>query len=308
MPKQVITESFIENAKLVHGDKYDYTNTIYLGSHEKVTIICPIHGEFSQLATNHLRGKGCPYCAKRAKHTTSEFIAEAIKVHGKKYDYSKVEYKGYDEPVDIICPTHGLFKQSWNNHIRSGQECPMCAHRSRPYTTEEFVARAKEIHGDKYGYDNVEYETERKEIDILCKKHGLFKQKPVDHLRGCGCSKCNESKLEIRIGELLREIGIEYIPQKTFSWLGLQSLDFYLPQLNIAIECQGEQHYKEMFFNRHYANGLQHTKELDIIKQQKCNDHGITILYYSKEKYADEIFTDVKELELELIRLKEHIC
>lgn len=127
------TEEFIQKAKKVHGDKYDYSKVEYKGSHKVVTIICPIHGEFEQVAKEHLK-YGCKYCAKEdsiqrfidKKLTTEEFIHRAQKVHGNHYDYSKVEYNGYDNEVCIICPIHGEFWQTPHTHLDE-HICPFCA-------------------------------------------------------------------------------------------------------------------------------------------------------------------------------------
>lgn len=104
------TEDFISKAIGVHGNKYDYSKVEYVNTLTKVTIICPIHGEFEQKPVNHLRGRGCPYCGGSAKHTTEQFIESARKIHGNKYDYSQVEYVTNRTPVKIICPIHGVFE------------------------------------------------------------------------------------------------------------------------------------------------------------------------------------------------------
>lgn len=86
---------YIHNAKLVHGCKYDYSNTKYINSNIKVKIICPAHGEFEQSTAHHLNGAGCRFCVYTAiTLSNDEFIELATKVHNNKYDYSKVDYKG----------------------------------------------------------------------------------------------------------------------------------------------------------------------------------------------------------------------
>ena len=124
------TESFIEAAKKVHGDRYDYSKAEYVNAHTKVCIICPEHGEFWQTPTNHMKGRGCPKC-KAAKisdmrlSSREDFIKKAIKVHGYKYDYSKVNYINSSTKVCIICPEHGEFWQTPNQHLR-GNGCRLC--------------------------------------------------------------------------------------------------------------------------------------------------------------------------------------
>ncbi|MCK9416597.1 hypothetical protein M0Q97_08080 [Candidatus Dojkabacteria bacterium] len=115
---------FIEEANKVHKRKYDYSKTNYMFAKEKVTITCPIHGDFEQRACNHLNGSGCPKCSNLK--TLSEFIEKANKVHKGKYDYSKTLYNHSEEKVIIICPIHGEFLQQANSHL-NGYGCPECA-------------------------------------------------------------------------------------------------------------------------------------------------------------------------------------
>ena len=112
--RKLTTYEFIEKAKKVHGDKYDYSKVEYVNSRTKICIICPQHGEFWQTPNAHLMKEGCPKCkgenvSKVNRRTTNEFIEKAKKVHGDKYDYSKVDYKNNSTKVCIICPIHGEF-------------------------------------------------------------------------------------------------------------------------------------------------------------------------------------------------------
>ena len=112
------TINFIEKAKAVHGDKYDYSKVEYVKAKEKVCIICQEHGEFWQTPNNHLRGEGCPFCYGSKKLTTEEFISKAKQIHGNKYDYSNVNYVNKYTKVCIICPEHGEFWQKPSNHLK----------------------------------------------------------------------------------------------------------------------------------------------------------------------------------------------
>lgn len=122
------------------------------------------------------------------KLTTEEFIKKAREVHGDKYDYSKVEYVKSKAKVTIICPEHGEFLQTPQKHLY-GQGCPKCGHKSE-LTTEEFIKKAREVHGDKYDYSNVEYVDAKTNVCIICKQHGVFWQRPSHHTAGRGCKKC----------------------------------------------------------------------------------------------------------------------
>lgn len=127
-------DRFIEEARQVHGDRYDYSHVEYVNARTKTTIICTDHGPFNQLPDAHLRGHRCPKCgdesmaALRTK-TIEEFVEKANEVHGDRYDYSRVEYKNGHELVEIVCPEHGSFWQSPNNHTKgdTAAGCPGCA-------------------------------------------------------------------------------------------------------------------------------------------------------------------------------------
>ena len=131
------TETFIEKAKIVHNNKYDYSKSeiIHENSTNKlkskyITIICPTHGEFQQQYYRHLLGYGCPSCANIGRYqknasTTEEFINKSIKLHGNKYDYSLVNYINRNTPVTIICPIHGKFEQAPMHHL-AGKGCYKC--------------------------------------------------------------------------------------------------------------------------------------------------------------------------------------
>lgn len=145
MGQKLTTTEFIEKSKQLHGDKYDYSKTVYLNSRSKVIIICPAHGAFEQRASSHLLGNGCPECArvwtedhkshlqvssrKSRGMTIDEWIARAKAIHGDKYDYSQTVYVNQRTNVKIICPAHGLFEQKADSHI-CGYGCKLCGYKS----------------------------------------------------------------------------------------------------------------------------------------------------------------------------------
>jgi hypothetical protein len=192
MAKKLTQEELLERAKLAHGDKYDYSKVNYLNARNKVTIICKEHGEFQQSLNIHAKGTGCKKCATLLR-TTEEFIEKAISIHGDKYLYDKVDYTGKDEKVEIFCKKHGYFKQTANAHLR-GANCAICARintiAKRTKTTEQFIKEVKEVHGDRYSYDEVEYVGSHIKIKIKCEKHGVFEQTPSNHLQGTNCPNC----------------------------------------------------------------------------------------------------------------------
>lgn len=190
--KQSIIENFIKRSTLIHGGVYDYSKVEYVNISEKITIICSIHGEFQQIANNHLAGHGCIKCGGCAKLSTAEFISKAKIRHGDKYDYSMVDYINAIVKVTIICKLHGEFLQIPYNHL-AGKGCAKCGG-SKKLNNDEFIRRALMQHGNKYDYSKSTYVNCNTKITIICYVHGEFKQKPVDHLRGNGCLLCGGSK------------------------------------------------------------------------------------------------------------------
>ena len=288
---------FIKKAKDLHKDKYDYSKVDYVNDRTKVCIICPEdgHGEFWQTPNAHTNGAGCPKCSSNYAPTTEEWIASARKVHGDKYDYSKVKYVNSVTKVCIICPEHGTFLQGPSQHL-SGKGCSKCSNNYSP-TKEEWITYAREVHGNKYDYSKVEYVNALTKVCIICPEHGEFWQGPHSHTKGQGCPKCNLSHLERCVMNYLDEKKITYDYQTRFKWLGRQSLDFYLPDYNVGIECQGEQHFfpVERFGG---DKGLNKCKKRDKLKFKKCQKNGIKVLYYSNLgiEYPYDVFEDLDSL------------
>ena len=291
------TEEFIEKANKVHNNFYSYGKTDLNNRDDKgrVIVTCPIHGDFLVNVSSHLKGTKCKKCAKKisaAKKTLSidEFIKKAKQVHGDRYDYSKTEYKTSKEKVCIICPEHGEFWQTPLNHL-NGAGCKKCSYINKGNklrsSNEEFIKKAKQVHGDKYDYSKVKYKGSFEKVCIICPEHGEFWQRPVDHLNGRGCQRCRESKLEKIVCDALIKNSINFERQKKFNWLGRQSLDFYLPDYNIAIECQGEQHYKkrDKIFFENYSKIINR----DIKKYNKCINNDVNVIYFAGVDKIDNI-------------------
>jgi len=189
--KKKTTEDFVNEARKIHGDRYDYSKAEYVNTRTKICIICPIHGEFWQKPLLHINQKcGCPECNGTKRRTTEDFISEAKKIHGDRYDYSKVIYKNVNEKVCIVCLEHGEFWQTPYEHL-NGHGCPKCSGRAK-LTIEEFIDKAKEIHGDKYDYSMVDYINNSTKVCIICPQHGEFWQTPREHLKGHGCFECGK--------------------------------------------------------------------------------------------------------------------
>jgi Zn finger protein HypA/HybF involved in hydrogenase expression len=130
------------------------------------------------------------------KFSTEEFVARAKAVHGDRYDYSKSRYISYHEPIAFLCAEHGLVTQKPSNHLR-GIGCIECAHSSKrkktQLSTDEFISRAKAVHGDRYDYSQTKYVVKRTELTIVCREHGTYTQLPSNHLAGRGCPACHRA-------------------------------------------------------------------------------------------------------------------
>ncbi len=176
-------EQFLHEIKLIHGGLYDYSKVEYTGALNKIRIICPKHGEFLQTPDSHRRGSGCPKCVGKNK-TTDEFVKQAREVHGDLYDYSKTEYKDTHKKVLIIDPDFGEFWQTPGSHLQ-GAGSPIRKGGVR-ITTNEFIKRAKAVHGDLYDYSKVEYKNAFDKVLIVDPEYGEFWQEASSHLQGSG--------------------------------------------------------------------------------------------------------------------------
>lgn len=148
--KTKTTEKFIKEAKLIFGDKYDYSDTVYYKDDKEVEAICHKkdingieHGKFSIIASNHLQGHGCPICGREKtiesrKKDFNEFVNTARKIHGNKYEYIEDDYINASNDVTIVCPIHGKFKQKGTNHTCLHQGCPKCSNQ-QSLAEEEIV-------------------------------------------------------------------------------------------------------------------------------------------------------------------------
>ena len=324
------TERFIKEAQEIHKDEngeplYDYSITNYINKHTDIEYICKKYGVINQNPSVHLKGSGCRFCAferiaDNNRKTTEQFIKEAEEAcTNKKYTFEKVNYIDRETPIIVTCHEkdengneHGDFKIQPRS-LLEGYGCHICgAIKQKTYMRkpiEQFINEAIDKHGDKYDYSKVQYINKDTEIVIIChekdkngNEHGEFKVKPVHHLHGAGCPKCNESSLERDIRLFLEENKINYIYEadyKIFNWLSKMSLDFYLPDYNVAIECQGIQHFKYNDF----LDSDDTVKIRDEIKRKLCEENEIKLLYYSNLNidYPYQVFENKEQLLNEII-------
>lgn len=298
-------EQFVIDARRVHGNVYDYSESVYVNNKTPLKIICNIHGAFSQTPNTHLRGCGCRKCAddrtvERCRMTLEEFLSRSKAIHGDKYDYSLVTadtlVNSHTE-IEIICPKHGVFKQSPNEHL-SGRGCYWCGKesmaRNQALTRDEVVDRCNKQFNYKYDYSLfTEYHSKKDIIMVICPKHGAWPVSVSNHLyRKSGCPHCKRSLGEERVVAFLEAHGIEHREQyrvpnvSLFCDNTLLMADFFLPKFNVIIEYNGIQHYEQspMFDTRTLAQ----QQSRDEAMRMYCVDNKIKLIEIPYTKF-DEI-------------------
>jgi len=216
------------------------------------------------------------------------FIQKSISNYGNVYDYSLIPEKvdlNDGSIIEINCERHGIFQLRPDKHLYDNRECPYCT--GYKISTNEFIRRSIEIHGDKYDYSKVKVINTTTKVKLICTVHdSVFLCTPSNHLRGRGCPICKESKGEIEISSYLKDNGIEYKREVDFDNLkgtGGRKLrfDFKIIDSPILIEFDGEQHYK-------YKKGFHKTKEdflkqvrHDKMKNEYCTDNNLELIRIS---------------------------
>ena len=220
----------------------------------------------------------------------NEWLSKATNKFGDKYIYddkTKESFKDSHSKVMIFCKKHGYFSIEARRHINEGYGCNKCAIEYRAknnmLSLDEFIKKAKLIHGDKYEY--IDYLGTKTPSPIICKKHGIFYQNPNDHLSGKGCPLCNESHLEKELKSQLDNLNIKYEYRKHFDWLGKQEIDFFIPKINLGIECQGKQHFRLGGWGNKYD--FEKQIFLDEQKNSLMHKNGIQLVYFIDKKVPE---------------------
>lgn len=290
MSKRKTTEQFIKDAQKVHGDKYDYSDTVYEKSDKILYIWCKKHDwEFSQRAGDHLQGKGCKVCgnegrAKRRIIPIEQFIKRSKEKHGSKYDYSKVVFSGVDNKVEIICSIHGHFSQRPAKHMK-GEGCMECGIKiranKRRNSLNKILNTFKEAHGDKYDYSKVDYERVDKHVLILCKEHDYeFTQSPYHHSLGeTGCKLCQAaSKRKMYI-----KTQADFIKDSKEihgSLYDYSRADYKGAKVDVEIGCSNKSHGYFLQKPDHHING----KHGCPICAEEIRSLGFTVEQINKDK------------------------
>lgn len=231
--------------------------------------------------------------------TLDEFLDKAKKRHGEKFDYSLVlSFKNNKERVKVICKTCGrTFETTIHNHLL-GFGCPYCAKRLK--TTEDIVREIIGVHGEELDCSQVVYQGAHKKVRVICNRCGLtFLATPHHLIKNHGCPNCKLSRGEKTIRKWLTKNDIRFESQKRFEDCKDEKplpFDFYLPDFNLCVEYQGEQHYKPRFFvnRKGIMDGIRTFEKLcrhDEMKRKYCKKNNIRLLEIT---YRDNIEEKLK--------------
>lgn len=236
------------------------------------------------------------------------FIKKLQNKYGDKFDVTYIDkYINSQTKIMLYCNEkdengvpHGLFSVRPDSILVRGK-CPKCCNR-HIRNSQELLIELNKKHNKRYEYFDLNNKKMMDRIKVFCNScKNYFYPKLNDHIHGSGCPYCNRSRAEVKIEDFLIKNKINIIPQYKIKWLKRQSLDFYLPDYNIAIECQGIQHFEIV---EAFGGETEHLKviERDKIKKRLCKENGVNLIYFLNEyfvKYLEEddiYFTDEKSL------------
>jgi len=274
-------------------DRYDYSLIDYKHMHKKVKVVCKKHGEFEQTPINLLNGFLCKECKKEERNNKRKIIVlkKCSDIHQNKYNYFNVVYKTMNDYIDIVCPVHGIFEQTLNNHLYGKKGCPKCS-KTYKLTQKQFIERSRKIHNNFYDYSQTIFTVVKQKVIIICPIHGEFKITPNNHLNGIGCPYCSESHGEKKIANFLIENNIKFIRQYKFDNckdVRKFPFDFFLPDNDICIEYDGRHHFEpiDKWGGEKYFEKI---KKHDLIKKLFCNKNNIKLIRISYLQNIEEEF------------------
>lgn len=285
-------DKFIELSKLKHGDLFDYELTVYKNKRTKVQLKCKNGHTFWQTPESHLHVKGCPRCAGVERNSQEDFLRKAKEVHGDEYDLSQTIYTSSSKKIQIICKKHGLFSMRSVNFLM-GQKCRRCNSNIFVQTQEEFLAKAKEVHLDRFDLSQIKFTRPSDNITPICKKHGIFSIQGCKFLSGRGCKKCKISEGERLIENFLKQHNVQFIFQKKFHGCKRKRelpFDFYLPEYQACIEYDGIGHYSPHVYGQ---KSFDSTAKSDQIKNNYCLNNGIALVRINTFKLIPIVLTEL---------------
>jgi very-short-patch-repair endonuclease len=268
----IITEKFIEMSKKVHGDKFDYSEAVYVNAKTKVKLTCKNGHKIEVTYRSHVKQQSnCVYCVRdksgieQKTKARDTFVEKSRVIHGNKYNYDKVNYVDSHTKIIIICNEGHEFEQQPTRHL-SGQGCKYCNEKaiknSEPitnvvvpritnkWTTEKFIEKAKEIHGDKFDYSMVNFISYKKKVVIKCLKEHIFEQAPDGHLRGNDCKQCQDLKNFFR--KITNEEFIEKSKQIFINMFDYSKCYYIGSNIKVTLICKEKNHEFEVEPRHHY--------------------------------------------------------
>jgi hypothetical protein len=307
MARNLTQREFEEKIQKVHGELYDFSEVIYTRNREKIMVKCHIHGPFTLTASHFMAGSGCPSCMyDRKRNTLEKFIKKAKIIHGGKYKYDNVNYLNNRTEVEIFCKTHGKFNQTPDGHINGKHGCPKCYTKNSKKFQSQFLAECQLVHGNKYDYSRTNYVNDRIKIEIMCKKHGSFFQRPNSHVfSGQGCPKC-ANRISVSEIKFLDLIGIpeenrQYIIPKT-----RYEVDGFDVSTNTIYEFLGDywhgnptKYLKTKTISKKSKTTFGELYKNTINRFNHINSMGYKIKYLWESDWSDEI--TMRELKEKII-------
>lgn len=295
------SSQFIDKARSVHGDTYDYSQVLYVNNRVPVKIICCKHGVFNQSPSNHLAGKGCPKCSNNVELTTEEFIRKAISIHGDKYDYSKVDYHNNRQPVTIICKEHGSFLQTPCSHL-AGCGCYECGIITRLKHRDEAKIHAKAVNTfqKKYGVSNP-----MSDESIRNKYKNIVKSVDVNNKRIATKRKNNSfntSLSEYRLGLILKGLfGEDDVIDNYVSEVYPFKCDYYIKSRDLYIELNAHWSHGSHWYTKDdeamikswqsksdfYRNAAETFSIRDVAKRNIARQNSLNYVVFWKNDLSD---------------------
>lgn len=326
---------------LRHGHRYDYSKVQITNNRTKVEIICQKHGPFSQAPDHHIRGRGCPSCARESRVwskplTSEEFFTQATEIHKGFYDYSSSVFTSASSKVNILCAIHGEFSTLARKHLREKRGCPSCGKVKTRYAQsvmyQDFFDRAVERHGLAYSYAETSLKFLSDDIDVVCPTHGPFTIIASDHIHGRGCPKCRPqgSSPENELADYIHSLGFDIV-RNTRKVIPPLELDVVLPNERIAFEFNGifwhseqagkafQYHQNKTMLAKRSGYRLFHVYESDwdinrssveekilrILTKKDCPDLSST---YPIEEYGGDYHLILRGVPIAGFRVKEGIA
>ena len=293
--KELTLDTFKNRMHELYGDKYTFVWSDFNNKQSMIRFICKEHGEQRRSVTGLSDGKGCAYC--NGKFYPPDWIKNARAVHGEKCEYDEsLPPQRVSDIIRYKCPVHGWQETRYDCHVLQGCGCALCAGVQNKLPTEyrkqRWIERCRKKFNDRFDYSQFEYVDNDTKGTIICREHHCsFITDPWTHLRGSGaCPLCSSSKGEALIRTWLENNNVKFDTQyklpneNMFCKRQYLLADFYLPDLNLIIEMNGEQHYQpvEHFNTKDWTFEDQQIRD-DTLRAY-CKTHKISLLEIKYDK------------------------